>query len=113
MMSNIDMSLGLNEGLMKQSQCNELILKVLLNLQGLVIGLYDDQECDDIIIERRPWESVKSGPSGEIAISSRYAIFYRKGSLDDIDATDNFGDKDSVKSLYPPCHWIFDIPEGN
>ena len=56
---------------------------------------------------------MKSGPSGEIAISSRYAIFYRKGSLDDIDATDNFGDKDSVKSLYPPCHWIFDIPEGN
>ena len=61
----------------------------------MIIGLYDDQECDDIIIERKPWESVKSGPSGEIAISSRYAIFYRKGSLDEIDANDSFGVKDS------------------
>ena len=78
----------------------------------MIIGLYDDQECDDIIIERKPWESVKSGPSGEIAISSRYAIFYRKGSLDEIDANDSFGVKDSVEAIYPPCHWIFNIPEG-
>ena len=76
------------------------------------MGLYDGQECRDIINERSPWEIVK-GPSGETAISSRYAIFYRNGSFDDIEATNNFGGRESVKDLYPACHWIFNIPEGN
>jgi hypothetical protein len=80
--------------------------------QGFVMGLYEDQECEDIINERSPWEVVK-GPSNEIAISSRYAIFYRKGSLDDIEATNNYGDTESVKELFPPRHWIFNIPEGS
>ena len=84
----------------------------LILIQGLIMGLYGDQECRDIINERRPWEIV-TGPSGEVAISSRYAIFYRNGTLDDINATDNFGDTSSVKELYPSCHWIFNIPEGN
>lgn len=79
--------------------------------QGLILGLYGEQECRDIINERRPWE-VSKGPSNEVAISSRYAIFYRNGSLDDIEATNNYGDTESVKELFPACHWIFNIPEG-
>ena len=75
------------------------------------MGLFGDQECKDIIGERIPWEVIK-GPSGETALSSRYAIFYRNGSLDDIEATNNYGARKSAKELYPTCHWIFNIPEG-
>ena len=47
------------------------------------MGLYDDQECKSIINEKSPWEVVK-GPNEEVAISSRYAVFYRNGSLDEV-----------------------------
>ena len=83
----------------------------VITYQGFVMGLYGDQDCKDITTLRRPWETVK-GPSGETALSSRYAIFYRNGSLDNIEATNNYGDRESVKELYPDCHWIFKIPEG-
>ena len=76
------------------------------------MGLYDDQQCKDIINEKSPWEVVK-GPNEEVAISSRYAVFYRNGSLDEVQATNSFGDRGSVIDLFPTCHWIFNIPEGN
>ena len=76
------------------------------------MGLYDDQQCKDIINEKSPWEVVK-GPNEEVAISSRYAVFYRNGSLDEVQATNSFGDRGSVTDLFPTCHWIFNIPEGN
>ena len=76
------------------------------------MGLYDDQECKSIINEKSPWEVVK-GPNEEVAISSRYAVFYRNGSLDEVQATNSFGDRGSVIDLFPTCHWIFNIPEGN
>ena len=76
------------------------------------MGLYDDQQCKDIINEKSPWEVVK-GPNEEVAISSRYAVFYRNGSLDEVQATNSFGDRGSVIDLFPTCHWIFNIPEGS
>ena len=75
------------------------------------MGLYGDQECEDVEQLRHPWEEVK-GPSGESALSSGYAVFYRNGSFEDIEATDNFGDRISLSSIYPKCHWIYNIPEG-
>ena len=79
--------------------------------KGLIMGLYDYQDCKDIINEKSPWEVIK-GPNKEVAISSQYAVFYRNGSLDEIQATNSFGDRESVTELFPPCHWIFNIPEG-